>query len=169
MRGEHATRLLEVRAHVGEAFHLPCKRLARRRERIARGYQFGFGGGRRILLQPQAMREQVAQGILHLRFGRERRTRRQLLGRRQRRRGESRDLAQARTAFEQFPFECVGEVEESLVALSMLTDDAPVLVALRAAVPPSAWAEASREAVLTPGGETHVPEAYGKILDAAIA
>ncbi|MFF5292190.1 hypothetical protein [Paractinoplanes globisporus] len=67
------------------------------------------------------------------------------------------------------PFECVGEVEESLVALSMLTDDAPVLVALRAAVPPSAWAEASREAVLTPGGETHVPEAYGKILDAAIA
>ncbi len=26
------------------------------------------------------------------------------------------------------PFECVGEVEESLVALSMLNDDAPVLV-----------------------------------------
>lgn len=67
------------------------------------------------------------------------------------------------------PFECVGEVEESLVALSMLGDDAPVLVALRAAVPPSAWAQASREAVLTPGGPTYVPEAYAKILDAAIA
>ncbi|GIM91354.1 hypothetical protein Ato02nite_031470 [Paractinoplanes toevensis] len=67
------------------------------------------------------------------------------------------------------PFECVGEVEESLVALAMLDDDAPVLVALRAAVPPQAWAEASREAVLTPGGETYVPEAYAKILDAALA
>ena len=67
------------------------------------------------------------------------------------------------------PFECVGEVEESLVALSMLDDDAPVLVALRAAVPASAWAEASREAVLAPGGPTYVPEAYAKILDAAIA
>ncbi|MCU7723341.1 hypothetical protein ODJ79_06430 [Actinoplanes sp. KI2] len=67
------------------------------------------------------------------------------------------------------PFECVGEVEESLVALSMLTDEAPVLVALRAAVPPSAWAAASREAVLTPGGRTYLPEAYAKILDAALA
>ncbi|MFI5894707.1 hypothetical protein ACIA5D_31860 [Actinoplanes sp. NPDC051513] len=66
------------------------------------------------------------------------------------------------------PFECVGEVEESLVALSMLTDDAPVLVALRAAVPPSAWAEASREAVLTPGGETFVPEAYAKVLGSSL-
>jgi hypothetical protein len=66
------------------------------------------------------------------------------------------------------PFECVGEVEESLVALSMLTDDAPVLMALRAAVPPSAWAEASREAVLAPAGATFVPEAYAKILDAAL-
>jgi hypothetical protein len=67
------------------------------------------------------------------------------------------------------PFECVGEVEESLVALSMLTDDAPVLVALRAAVPPAAWAAASREAVLTPGGRTCLPEAYAKILDSALA
>jgi len=67
------------------------------------------------------------------------------------------------------PFECVGEVEESLVALAMLTDDAPVLVALRAAVPPEAWAAASREAVLTPGGRTYLPEAYAKILDAALA
>jgi len=67
------------------------------------------------------------------------------------------------------PFECVGEVEESLIALSMLDDDAPVLVALRAAVPPTAWAEASRDAVLTPAGPTFVPPAYAKILDAALA
>ncbi|WP_203817329.1 hypothetical protein [Paractinoplanes ferrugineus] len=67
------------------------------------------------------------------------------------------------------PFECVGEVEESLVALSMLDDDAPVLVALRAAVPPTAWAAADREAVLAPAGRTYVPEAYAKILDAALA
>ncbi|WP_199515610.1 hypothetical protein [Nucisporomicrobium flavum] len=67
------------------------------------------------------------------------------------------------------PFECVGEVEESLVALTMLGDDpqwrdAPVVAALRAAVPPAAWAEASREAVLTPGGPTFVPPAYAKAL-----
>ena len=56
------------------------------------------------------------------------------------------------------PFECVGEVEESLVALAMLAnDDAPVLVALRAAVPPSAWAAVSRDEVLTPGGPTLRP------------
>jgi UDP-N-acetyl-alpha-D-muramoyl-L-alanyl-L-glutamate epimerase len=66
------------------------------------------------------------------------------------------------------PFECVGEVEESLVALSMLTDDAPVLLALRAAVPPDAWATASRENVLTPGGPTYVPPAYAKILTDAL-
>jgi hypothetical protein len=62
------------------------------------------------------------------------------------------------------PFECVGEVEESVVALSMLGDDAPVLVALRAAVPASAWASASREDVLTPGGPAFVPPAYAKAL-----
>jgi hypothetical protein len=67
------------------------------------------------------------------------------------------------------PFECVGEVEESLVALAMLDDDAPVLVALRAAVPPSAWAAASRDNVLTPGGPTYVPTAYAKILTDALA
>jgi hypothetical protein len=66
------------------------------------------------------------------------------------------------------PFECVGEVEESLVALAMLDDDAPVLVALRAAVPPEAWAAASRDAVLTPGGPTYVPAAYAKILQDAL-
>jgi hypothetical protein len=66
------------------------------------------------------------------------------------------------------PFECVGEVEESLVALAMLTDDAPVLVALRAAVPAEAWAAASREDVLTPGGPTFVPPTYAKILTEAL-
>jgi hypothetical protein len=44
-----------------------------------------------------------------------------------------------------------------------------VLVALRAAVPPAAWAEASRDAVLTPAGPTFIPPAYAKILDAALA
>jgi hypothetical protein len=67
------------------------------------------------------------------------------------------------------PFECVGEVEESLVALSMLDDDAPVLTALRAAVPPSAWAQADKEAVLTPGGPSYVPPAYAKVLNDALA
>ncbi|MEV4343141.1 hypothetical protein AB0J83_01480 [Actinoplanes sp. NPDC049596] len=66
------------------------------------------------------------------------------------------------------PFECVGEVEESLVALAMLDDDAPVLVALRAAVPGTAWAAASREDVLTPGGPTYVPAAYAKVLTDAL-
>lgn len=67
------------------------------------------------------------------------------------------------------PFECVGEAEECLVALSLLTDDAPVLVALRAAVPGSAWADASHSNVFTPGGPHHIPPAYRKILDEATA
>jgi hypothetical protein len=66
------------------------------------------------------------------------------------------------------PFECVGEVEESLVALSMLDDDAPVLVALRAAVPAAGWAAASRADVLTPSGPTFVPPAYAKALADAL-
>ncbi|WP_436536974.1 hypothetical protein [Actinoplanes sp. HUAS TT8] len=66
------------------------------------------------------------------------------------------------------PFECVGEAEECLVALSMLTDDAPVLVALRAAVPASAWDDASHSNVFTPGGEHHIPPAYLKILTDAL-
>ena len=67
------------------------------------------------------------------------------------------------------PFECVGEAEECLVALAMLTDDAPVLVALRAAVPDSAWADASHSAVFTPGGPHHIPPAYKKLLDEAVS
>ncbi len=69
------------------------------------------------------------------------------------------------------PFECVGEVEESLVALTMLADDpqwadAPVVTALRAAVPAAGWAAADRAAVLMPGGKTFVPPAYAKALSA---
>jgi hypothetical protein len=72
------------------------------------------------------------------------------------------------------PFECVGEVEESLVALTLLSEqdqwaDAPVLTALRAAVPGSAWISASRDDVLTPGGPTFVPAAYAKVLADALA
>jgi len=66
------------------------------------------------------------------------------------------------------PFECVGEVEESLVALTMLDYDAPVLTALRAAVPADAWATASRENVLTPSGPNWVPPVYAKALAAAL-
>ena len=67
------------------------------------------------------------------------------------------------------PFECVGEVEESLVALAMLDYDAPVLTALRAAVPLSAWAQAARDEVLTPGGLGYAPPAYAKALHDALA
>jgi hypothetical protein len=66
------------------------------------------------------------------------------------------------------PFECVGEAEECLVALSMLTDDAPVLVALRAAVPASAWDSVSHSNVFTPGGPHHIPPAFHKLLEAAL-
>ncbi len=71
------------------------------------------------------------------------------------------------------PFECVGEVEESLVALAMMSEqeqwrDAPVLAALQAAVPGSAWIAASRDDVLAPGGPTFVPPAYAKALADAL-
>jgi hypothetical protein len=71
------------------------------------------------------------------------------------------------------PFECVGEVEESLVALRLLAEqpqwaDAPVLLALRAAVPDEAWAAASTADVLTPGGPNQVPPTYAKALAAAL-
>ncbi len=71
------------------------------------------------------------------------------------------------------PFECVGEVAESLVALTLMSEqeqwrDAPVLGALQAAVPGSAWIAASRDDVLTPGGPTFVPPAYAKALADAL-
>ena len=72
------------------------------------------------------------------------------------------------------PFECVGEVEESLVALRLLTEqpqwaDAPVLAALRAAVPDVAWAAASPADVLTPSGPNWIPPLYAKALAALMS
>ena len=71
------------------------------------------------------------------------------------------------------PFECVGEVEESLAALRLLAEqpqwaDAAVLAALRTAVPAEAWAAASTADVLAPGGPNWVPPAYAKALAAAL-
>jgi hypothetical protein len=67
------------------------------------------------------------------------------------------------------PFECVGEVEESVVALSLLRDsaqwsDAPVVSELVAAVPDAAWAAAAASDVFTPGGPNHVPPAYAALV-----
>ncbi|GLY20326.1 hypothetical protein [Micromonospora sp. NBRC 101691] len=69
------------------------------------------------------------------------------------------------------PFECVGEVEESVVALSLLAGqeqwrDAPVVRALVEAVPDTAWSAAADSDVFTPGGPNFVPPAYAKALDA---
>ncbi|MET8833344.1 hypothetical protein ABZV78_05435 [Micromonospora sp. NPDC004540] len=69
------------------------------------------------------------------------------------------------------PFECVGEVEESVVALSLLAEqeqwrDAPVVRALVDAVPPTAWSTAATSDVFTPGGPTYVPAPYAKALTA---
>ncbi|WDZ84109.1 hypothetical protein [Micromonospora cathayae] len=69
------------------------------------------------------------------------------------------------------PFECVGEVEESVVALSLLAEqdqwrDAPVVRALVEAVPPQAWTAAAGSDVFTPGGPNFVPPAYAKALAA---
>lgn len=67
------------------------------------------------------------------------------------------------------PFECVGEVEESVVALSLLAEqeqwrDAPVVRALVDAVPATAWSAAATSDVFTPGGPNHVPPTYAKAL-----
>jgi len=67
------------------------------------------------------------------------------------------------------PFECVGEVEESLVALALLTEqeqwrDAPVVRALVEAVPKEAWSAASQSTVFTPDGPNYVPPAYADAL-----
>ncbi|EEP70683.1 hypothetical protein MCAG_01010 [Micromonospora sp. ATCC 39149] len=67
------------------------------------------------------------------------------------------------------PFECVGEVEESVVALSLLAEqdqwrDAPVVRALVDAVPETAWSAAATSDVFTPGGPHHIPPPYAKAL-----
>ncbi|MEV0807575.1 hypothetical protein [Micromonospora sp. NPDC050200] len=69
------------------------------------------------------------------------------------------------------PFECVGEVEESVVALSLLAEqeqwrDAPVVRALVDAVPETAWSAAATSDVFTPGGPNFVPAPYAKALTA---
>ena len=69
------------------------------------------------------------------------------------------------------PFECVGEVEESVVALRLMAEQeqwqgAPVLTALLTAVPPGV--EASRENVLAPGGPSFAPPHYAKALADAL-
>ena len=59
-------------------------------------------------------------------------------------------------------------------ALRLMADqhqwaDAPVLAALRAAVPAAAWESASEADVLTPGGPAYLPAAYAKALADAVA
>ncbi len=63
------------------------------------------------------------------------------------------------------PWECVGEVEECVVALDLLRkspewQDEPVVKALADAVPASAWETAAHSAVFTPGGPAFVPDSY---------
>jgi UDP-N-acetyl-alpha-D-muramoyl-L-alanyl-L-glutamate epimerase len=66
------------------------------------------------------------------------------------------------------PFECVGEIEESLVALSMLRDsDTPVVAELIKAIPQEGWAAATASGVFLPGGEHHIPERYLTVIDAS--
>jgi UDP-N-acetyl-alpha-D-muramoyl-L-alanyl-L-glutamate epimerase len=69
------------------------------------------------------------------------------------------------------PFECVGEVAESLVAVQLLRrtgewDESPVLAALAARVPEDGWptAEQARE-VFTAEGRGLVPADFGRVLD----
>ncbi|MEO3773429.1 hypothetical protein [Micromonospora sp. B9E7] len=68
------------------------------------------------------------------------------------------------------PFECVGEVEESVVALGLLAEqdqwrDAPVIRALVDAVPATAWSAVANSDVFTPGGPHHIPPTYAKTLN----
>ncbi|MEV0005909.1 hypothetical protein AB0H28_26990 [Micromonospora sp. NPDC050980] len=69
------------------------------------------------------------------------------------------------------PFECVGEVEESVVALSLLAQqeqwrDAAVVRALVRALPDAAWQAASTSDVFAPAGPNFVPAPYAKALTA---
>lgn len=73
------------------------------------------------------------------------------------------------------PFECVGEVEECVVALGMLAEQpswsgAAVVEALKAELPQSVWSSASaRAAMLSPADVGFLPPAYAKLLAAAVA
>jgi hypothetical protein len=66
------------------------------------------------------------------------------------------------------PFECVGEVEESLIAVQLLREQGaadPVLEALAEAVPEGGWpTPAQRAEMFTPAGTGLVPAAYQGIV-----
>jgi hypothetical protein len=67
------------------------------------------------------------------------------------------------------PFECVGEVEESVVALGLLAEqeqwrEAAVVRSLVAAVPAEAWKAAAGSDVFNPGGPHFIPPAYADAL-----
>ena len=67
------------------------------------------------------------------------------------------------------PFECVGEVEESVVALALLRDNpewagASVVTALSAALPAGAWSDAAGSDVFTPGGTNYVPATFADLI-----
>ncbi|MGI5148938.1 hypothetical protein ACQEVC_21670 [Plantactinospora sp. CA-294935] len=69
------------------------------------------------------------------------------------------------------PFECVGEVEESVVALGLVAEhpdwrDAAVVRTLLDAVPAEAWTAANATDVFTPAGPHFVPPTYAKALTA---
>ncbi|MEE6311750.1 hypothetical protein V1634_33480 [Plantactinospora veratri] len=69
------------------------------------------------------------------------------------------------------PFECVGEVEESVVALGLVAEhpdwrDAAVVRTLLDAVPAQAWTAANATDVFTPAGPHFVPPTYAKALTA---
>jgi hypothetical protein len=68
------------------------------------------------------------------------------------------------------PFECVGEVAESLIAVQLLREQGaadPVLEAVAAAVPEGGWPTAEQRArMFRPEGRGLVPSAYHGVLDA---
>lgn len=70
------------------------------------------------------------------------------------------------------PFECVGEVEESLVAVGLLRNsgtwaDSPVLAGIAAAVPDGGWpGDEQVRQTFTPTGRGLVPAAFHGVLDA---
>lgn len=70
------------------------------------------------------------------------------------------------------PFECVGEVEESLVAVRLISErggysDSPVLAGIAGAVPSGGWpTDEQVRRVFTPQGRGGVPAAYQEVLDA---
>ena len=68
------------------------------------------------------------------------------------------------------PFECVGEIEESLVALRLVAEstewgDSPVVKQLVAELPPDGLpTPAVEEQTFTPSADHHVPTDYAAVL-----